>query len=66
MPTYKPVRLEEGVYNELVRRKIGMESLSETLWRLMTNMDEALGHSQALLQVLQRSTKCLTQDQSPH
>lgn len=48
MPGYKNVRLEEHVYNELAKRQLPRESLSQTLERLLNEMDEIMGHLDAL------------------
>ncbi len=51
MPNYKTVRLEERVYQELLKRMKPRESMSQTLERLINRFDEVYGHLEAILEV---------------
>ena len=47
MSNYKNVRLEEHVYQELIRRMKPRESMSQVIERLLHSLDEIRGHIKA-------------------
>ena len=49
MSSYKNVRLEEHVYQELIKRQLPRESMSQVIERIMTNSDEIYRHLRAAL-----------------
>ena len=56
MPNYKSVRLEQHVYQELIRRIKPRESMSQVIERLINNLDEVLGHVWAITQTEEGKT----------
>jgi len=52
MPDYKNVRLEEHVYQELVRRQLPRESMSQVIERLLSQLKAVAGHVDELDKIL--------------
>jgi len=52
MSSYKSVRLEEHVYRELQLRMLPRESLSQTLERLLNNLDKVEAYACAIGKVV--------------
>lgn len=51
MPDYKNVRLEIQVYGEIERRMRPRESFSQTIERLLANLDEVTGWAHKVIQI---------------
>ena len=52
MPTHKSIRLEEHVYNNLVKRQLPRESISQILDRLLTLQEKTEHFATELLETL--------------
>ena len=53
MSEYKSVRLELKVYDELMRLMRPRESISQTIERLLAEMDEMARHARAIMQAFE-------------
>ena len=49
MSNYKNVRLEEHVYQELIRRMKPRESMSQVIERLIINLDQVHGYARSII-----------------
>lgn len=52
MANYKNIRLEEYVYNQLLKQQKPRESMSQVIERLLNNLSEAYEHARALNQII--------------
>ena len=52
MPTYKTIRVEERVYDDLAKRQLPRESMSQLIERILLYYDEAVELGEKLCQVL--------------
>ena len=52
MPDYKNIRLEEHVYQELVKRMKPRESMSQLIERVLLTLRKVAGHVDELDQIL--------------
>jgi predicted CopG family antitoxin len=52
MSDYKNVRLEQSVYNELLKRQHPQESFSDEIERLLNYLDELAGHACAITEII--------------
>ena len=52
MASYKNIRLEEHVYQELVKRQRPRESISQLVWRVLITLKKVAGHVDELDQIL--------------
>lgn len=50
MPEYRNVRLEIHVYEELRKGMLPMESMSQTIQRILNALNEIRGHAEAIVE----------------
>ena len=56
MPNYKSVRVEESVYEELLRNMKLRESMSQVIARLIINLRQVQEHARAIVKTLEEDT----------
>ena len=56
MTNYKNVRLEEHVYQELLKLMRPRESMSQVVARVIINLNQVRGHARAIVKTLEEDT----------